>query len=218
METEDRPGLLRTRHIVHLHVASDVPFKLTPIAESLLRVVRAAEPAGRMADIVKQSMREYGRALIGFVQNHVGPALVRRGLAEVQRTRLLGLIPTTRFVRTAAGETEKIRLENAMREARAIPQFLDRDPAQAVALAAALGGALLLLEELQPHYRAISQAMRDRGSSGDVAMSDGGGFGDVGSFDFTSLDFSSIDFGSFDAGFSDAGGDGGGGDGVSSGC
>jgi hypothetical protein len=131
METEDRPGLLRTPHIVHLRVAVGVAAAPTPIAESLLRVVRAAEPAGLMADIVKQSMRQYGRTLVGFVQDYVGPALVQRGLAEVQRTRLLGLIPTTRFVRTAAGESEKMRLEAAMRDARSIPQFLDRDPAQA---------------------------------------------------------------------------------------
>ena len=218
MESEDRPGVFRIRHIVHLHVAADALGGVAPIEESLLRVVRAAEPAGLMADVVKQSMRQYGKALLGFVGDYVGPALVRRGLAEVQPTRLLGIIPTTRFVRTAAGEAEKIRLENAMREARTIPQFLDCDLAQAVALAAAPGGALLLVEELQPHYRAIAEAMRQRGDFGDVPISDGGSFDFGIGFDLASADFSAVDFGSFDAGFSDAGGDGGGGDGGSSGC
>src|SRR3984957_16645950 len=190
MESEDRPGVFRIRHIVHLHVAADALGGGAPIEESVLSVVRAAEPAGLMADVVKQSMRRYGKALLGFVRDYVGPALVRRGLAEVQRTRLLGFIPSTRFGRTAAGEAEKIRLENAMSDARAIPQFLDSDPAQAVALAAVLGGALFLVDELRPFYQAIAEAMRQRGDSGDAPIGDGGSFDFAIGFDFSSGDFS----------------------------
>ena len=47
-----------------------------------------------------------------------------------------------------------------MREAQAIPQYLDRDPAQAAALAVAVGGAILLVEELRPHYQQLALALQ----------------------------------------------------------
>ncbi|HTZ38406.1 MAG TPA: hypothetical protein VMB84_20440 [Stellaceae bacterium] len=247
LESEERRGLIRTRRIVHLYAAPPVPEVVPGIAGALLTVVRAAEPDGLMKDVVKQSVREYGAHFIGFAQRQVLPALVARGLAEERRSRLLGLVPRSRHFRTPAGDREKLRLEQAMREARAIPRLIDGDPGQAVALVAALGGAILLVDELRPHYAALGQALRERGAAG----GDGGGIdggtlsfdpsvrngglvdpgGELGSIDLGSIDFGSIDFGafdggmfdSFDAGFADAGGDGGGGDGGggdggSSGC
>jgi hypothetical protein len=232
IEQEDRPGLIRTRHIAHLHVAPNPHGKLSPIASSLVELVRATEPDGLMKDVVKQSMRVYGKTLLGFVQNHVAPALIGRGLAEMRKSRLLGVLPLTRYYRTPAGDAEKSRLEGLMRDARSIPSYLDRDPAQAAALIAGLGGAIILVEELRPHYQAIASAMRERGNGvdgggfiydGGDAFGDGGAgtIHDGGFFDFSGVDFSAFDagaFDSFDAGFSDAGGDGGGGDGGSSGC
>ena len=218
MESVERRVMLRKLHLIHLLSKPDAPDDLPPIAASLMRVVRAAEPTGSMFHVVAQSRREYGRSLNGFVKDYVMPSLVGRGLAEERPARLLGLFPTTRFVRTAAGDVERIRLENAMREAREIPRFLDRDPAQAAALAVALGGAILLVNELQPYYQQLAAAIRPGGSGGDVPVGDGsfdaGGF-DVGGFDFggvdfSAVDFSGIDFSGFDSGFSDAGGDGGG--------
>jgi hypothetical protein len=222
LETEDRPGLIRTRHIPHLRVADGVADTTAPIASSLVRVVRGAEPDGLMKNIVAQSRREFGSRLLGFVQDRVIPSLVGRGLAEKRDKRLLGFIPTHVFVPKAAGETEKIRLENAMREAKTIPQYLDGDPAKVAALVLATGSAIILVEELRPFYSQLSRALNP--SNG------GGGFADAGSldngsgfanFDFGAVDFSSFDsgaFASFDAGFSDAGGDGGGDSGGSSGC
>jgi hypothetical protein len=221
LSQEDRPGLIRTRHIVHLHVATNLPVGLSSITASLIAVVRAAEPEGLMKEIVSQSMRKYGRALVGFVQNYVGPALAARGLAEKRKSRLLGLLPLTRFYRTPAGDAEKQRIEGLMQEARSIPRYLDSDPAQAAALVTALGGAILLIDELRPHYQALDLALRDRntGSYTDTPNWDTGDH-QGGLFDFGSIDFSAFDagaFDSFDAGFSDAGGDGGG-DGGNSGC
>ncbi|HTQ35260.1 MAG TPA: hypothetical protein VMI30_13920 [Stellaceae bacterium] len=215
IEQEDRPGLLRTRHIAHLYASPIAPDSLPPIARSLVRVVRAAEPDGLMKNVVKQSIRAYGRTLLGFAQNFVIPSLVARGLAERRQSRLLGFIPLTRFYRTPTGGAEKTRLDDAMREARSIPQYLDSDPAQAAALIAALGAAILLVEELRPHYQALAAAMRTHGGGEGFDM-------DFGEFDFGGIDFSAFGtgtFDSFDSGFSDAGGDSGdGGDGGSSGC
>jgi hypothetical protein len=224
IDEEQRPGVLRVRRIVHLRVATRAPDALSPLAASLVRIVRAAEPSGLMKDVVKQARREYGAAYIRLVQEYVYPALAGRGLAESRKSRLLGLVPVTRYFRTPAGEVEKIRVESAMRDARSIPQYLDRDPAQAAALVATAGAAILLVEELRPHYQALAAALRRRDSNL-YFSSDGFGDGGGGGFDFGSIDFSSFDVGafdSFDAGFSDAGGDsggdGGGGDGGSSGC
>ena len=221
LETEDKPGLLRTRHIPHLKVAASIPEDLSPIAASLVQVARGAEPDGLMKNIVAQSRREFGSRLLGFVQDRVIPSLVGRGLAESRDKRLLGFIPTHVFVRTIAGETEKIRLENAMREAKTIPRYLDSDPVKVAALVLAAGSTIILIEELRPFYDQLSRSLSPRDGA-----ADGGNFGDsgtgFGNFDFGGVDFSSFDsgaFASFDAGFADAGGDGGGGDGGgSSGC
>jgi hypothetical protein len=233
-EDEARAGIIRTRHVIHLRVAANLPDDLPPLTASIVKIVRAAEPRdGEMKEIVKQSAREYGSNLLGFTNKLVCPALAARGLAEQRKVRLLGIIPTQRFERTPAGDVEKTRLEAAMRDARSIPEYLDRDPAQVAALVAAVGSAIFLIDELQPHYQGIAKAMRDN-SGGAFSMpgtdgsdftsvgSHSGGFDpgcfDAGSFDFASFNFDGIDFGCFDFGAFDAGFDGGGGDGGSSGC
>jgi hypothetical protein len=228
LDTEDRVGLIRTRHIPHLRVAPDLPAPLPPVAASLVKVVRGAEPDGLIKNVLRQCRREYRRTLIGFIKDCVGPALVARGLAAPTRARALGIFPYNSFAPTEAGEAEKFRLQDLTREAQAIPSLLDSDPAKAASLIAALGSAFLLVEELKPHYPALEKAMRQSdGSSGDSyyfpnTETSGGGFENA-CFDFGHLDFSCFDagaFDSFDAGFSDAGGggDGGGDGGGSSGC
>jgi len=222
IEEESRPGLFRSKRIVYLREAPDRPLTLPAASGSLVQVVHLAAPAGGvMSAIVKASMREYGRSLLGFVQNYVISALVARRLAEKRPRRLLGFIPSEGFFRTPAGEAEKIRLEAAMQGARTIPQYLDRDPTQAAALAAAAGGTILLIDELRPYYQQLALALQPR--DGGAFTGSDSGF-DFGSFDFASCDLGSFDFGcfdSFDAGFDagfDGGGDGGGGDGGGSGC
>ena len=219
LDIEDRAGLIRTRHIPHLRVAADLLTPLPPVAASYVKVVRGAEPQGLIKDVLAQCRREYGGNLLGVMRPCLGPALMARGLAEPYRRRILGVFSAHSFRRTPAGESEKIKLEGLMRDARSIPDYLDRDPAQAAALVAALGGAILLVEELRPHYRALGLALRDRDTGGyvDATSWDTGDHG--GLFDFSGVDFSCFDsgaFDSFDAGFSDGGG--GDGDSGSSGC
>jgi hypothetical protein len=219
-EEKARPGIVRIRRLLHLRVAPDLPADLPPLTASLVSVVNAASTRdGVIGEVLKQAMRAYRRTLVGFVLEGVGPALVARGLAEARHRRLLGLIPHTSFHLTSAGEAEKTRLQNALHEARAIPQYLDRDPAQAAALAAAAGGAILLVEELRPHYRQLAKAFEepDMSPSPFPALVD---YGQPDAFHFGCIDFDSIDFGcfdSFDSGF-DAASDGSGGDGGTSGC
>lgn len=229
VETEDKPGLIRTRHITHLYASPNLPSSLPPISASLVAVVNAAAPTGTMTNLVKQARRAYGSALLGFVRNWVLPSLVARGLVEPYKHRLLGLFPVNAFRRTQAGEAEKARLDGLLLEASQIPGYLDRDPAQATALVAALGGAILLADELRPHYQAIGQAMRQRDatdSGGYTSLGDGGSgtgdhhhgdggnppdpgnveFGNVdfGNVDFANIDFGGIDFSAFDSGAFDS--------------
>ena len=209
IEQEERAGLFRRHPTPHLYVARGLSQDLPPIAASLVRIVYDARPEGLMRDVLRRATDRYGRTLVGFVQDCVGPQLVARGLAEVRRSRFLGLFPLTRFFRTPAGEDEKARLRGLLVEAREIPRYLDRDPKQAVALIAALGGAILLADELRPHYQAIAAALRPPGG-GDGVFSDGGGVAGGGSepgagHDQTLIDPAGAHFGGMDFGGVDFG-------------
>jgi hypothetical protein len=216
---ELKPTLLGRRRFLCLRVAENVPDSLPVPAASLIAVVRAAEPSGgAITAIHAAASRAYKAKFAHFLVDQVGPSLVARGLAEASSKRLLGMIPLTRFERTAAGEATRARIEAAMHAARAIPQCLDSDLAQAVALAAAAGSAILMVDGLRPYYRKLAEAMRDRGADlGYTPILDGGsgtaegvsGGPDFGSFDFGGCDFGSFDgfescFDAFDSGFDSA--------------
>ena len=196
-----------------------------------------------MPVFVAGARRAYGAGFAGFLRREVRPAMQRRGLLEPRLEQFLLLFERTRWYRTEAGEREFRRVEQAMAQARAIPDYLDRDPAQAAAIAVSLGTTILLVDELKPHYQRLSQAMRDRGDGGSVGDSSGGSRdstdGGVGSdrqvptaqpddldslcladFDLAGIDSFDSAMDTFDSGFDAAGGDGGdgGGDGGSSGC
>ena len=64
---------------------------------------------------------------------------------------------------TPAGEVEQRRLQGLMQQAREIPGYLDRDPVQAVAIMAALGTSVFLVEELRPHLSQLSTLMSAHG-------------------------------------------------------
>ena len=186
-----------------------------------------------MPEFVARVRRAYGTKLQGYIRHAVRPELLRRGLLVERRQPFLLFFARTRRELTEAGETERERIERAVGLAKEIPDFLDRDPAQAAAVAFSLGTAVLLVPELKGHYQRLAQAMRAR-------TSDGGGDGDgspflgsstcprdqsgtVGDFDALNLaDFDAAVFDAFDTGFdafdtgfdsADGGGGGGGGGG-----
>ena len=228
LEESEEKGLFgRTKKVTRLRVSPDAP-AVPPPAASVVEVVRAAEAkGGKLDELALQARKAYGTDLSGFQKSHVVPALVARGLVEERRERMLGLIPVRRLYHTAAGEAEKSRLETLIAEARNIPDYLSRDLGRAAAVAAALGGALLLVDELRPFYGRISEALRgaDPNAFGDydfwsrdVPSLSSGSF-DLASFDPAALDgldtsLAALDTSfdaSFDSGSSDGGGDSGGG-------
>jgi hypothetical protein len=144
--------------------------RLPPHAASLMEVVREAQPdGGTMRHLVARAREAYGPQLEGFKREFIAPALVRRGLIE--EGRVLLLFRTWRL--TPAGVAARDGIEGDIRRARGIPALLRSNPAEAVAIALAIGGTLLLVEELRPHYRRLSDAMRAQ----DAASGDAGGDG-----------------------------------------
>jgi hypothetical protein len=200
--------------------------------------VRAAQAqTGSMPDVVTQARQAYGSSLNGFNRDFIIPRLLTRGLIEDRSVLFL-----RHYKRTQAGDAEESRIAADIARARGIPELLRSDPAEAAAIMLAVGGTILLVKELRPYYRQISEAMRPPGSGADYSDSSGGD----GSFPFWhssdpgadhsadavqgldaaslgSLDLSAFDAGAFDAldagmapfdaGFDASVGDGGGGDG-----
>lgn len=178
-----------------------------------------------MQEFVLRVRRAYGANLQGYIRQEVRPALLRRGLLVERRQPFLLFFTRTRWELTPSGEQQRDRIERAIGLARDIPDFLDRDPAQAAALAVSLGTAVLLVPELKGHYQRLAQAMRAQSGDGG---GDGGFFLEIHGrtpddfdamslADFDATVFAALDggFDAFDAGFdgADGGGDGGGGDG-----
>ena len=207
----------RVGKVVHLSVKDSPSGELARPAAAILSIVRATD-GGTIGDFVTRAQQAYGKDLKGFVGDIVVPGLIARGLLEIQAKKVLHLITVGRRVRTAAGEAERARLEAAFDQARSVPSFLTTDPKQAAAIAASLGGLILLVDELKPHFKQISNSMRTHGvdaSDDDMDIVD---FGDD-AFDLASFDdsiFDSMDSAisslesSLESAVSDAGGDGGG--------
>ncbi len=223
------------RKVVYLRPTDRRVPSLPAHMASLLDCVRAAQPlGGMMYHVVNQARRTYGAQLQRFTRQFIKPALTARGLLE---ERKILLFPTYRL--TQAGAAERSRIESDVARAGTIPDLLKSDPAEAAAIALAVGSTILLVPTLRSHYRQLSQAMQ-RHDAGDNAAADGSWSVDGNSsadlhhhapdcsnFDhatFESLDVSGFDAGAFDAldtgmasfdsGFdASAGGDGGGGDG-----
>ncbi len=153
--------------------------RLPPHAVALLDLVRAAQDdTGAMADFVKRAQKAYGPDLAKFNRDLIVPALRSRGLIEERRI----LIFRT-YKRTQAGDAEESRIASDIARARTIPELLHSNPAEAAAIILAVGSTILLVSELRPHYRKISEVMRAQTAS--TGSSDGGGDSPVTSSDST---------------------------------
>ncbi len=229
-ENKGRFGRVQRTDYLQLIEPGQQPAPSTaPVAAVLdmLRVAGAAGPGASMAQVVQQARRSFGSDLSGFQRQHLIPSLMKRGLIEAYQKKLLGIIPSTRYRHTAAGERALQELVADLEQARSLPEVVDRDPAQAVALIAALGGSILLVDELKPHYARLSQALRQPVGDGgdgeasetieaddvDIDAPDSGRIG-LGGFDFDFAAFDALDtsLDAFDSSFdasTDSGGDSG---------
>jgi hypothetical protein len=233
IEQTQEPGFFRNKTVAHLRIAAE-PKDPPPEIAALLDVVRAAQAdGGAIKDVVKHAEKAFGPLCLQFTLKFVMPALIARGLLVEKKilfTRLWRLTPV--------GDIEQSRLKSELFRVNDMFKLVKSDPAQAAALAAALGTTVLISDKLPKHFKPLADAMRQRagdgggGDAGAFVAGDGarhddfhhGDFHhdlanaiDFSSFDLGSFDFSGFDIGgfdaavsSFDAGFGD-GGDGGGG-------
>jgi hypothetical protein len=192
-------------------------------AAALLDLVQAAQgDSGSMTDFVKRVQKAYGRNLEGFNRDFIVPALLARGLIEERRVLLFRT-----YKRTPAGDAEESRIASEIARARTIPELIRSNPAEAAAIILAVGGTILLVNELRPYYRQMSDVMRGQTASdgsdsgGDSSGSSWDSTGSnapahqtdpthhldaagLGSFDTGGLDQGAFDLSAFDAGAFDA--------------
>ena len=179
---------------------------------------------------VARAVAEDG-GLSGWVKRVVLPQLQIHGLYEQRTHKSLGIFSRTRWERTAAGELARADLVRRTGQGeRGFRDWVDTDPARALAFVGVSGSSLLLMDALHPDIRRLrEQASSDSGvyfaTGGDEAERnetvndisfDGTEGLDANAFDlelnlgaFDTLDSA---FDAIDAGV-DSGGDGGGGDG-----
>ncbi len=146
---------------------------LPPDLKAVMMTVQAAA-TGIMDDIVKAAPKRFGAKLDGYQNDFLYPSLLSRGLLRRTETTRLMFFTRQTYDRTSAGREVCRQIESLFEDARRIPAYLDRSPAQAAALALSLGGLILLMPELRPHLEEIASVVR-RSSAPD--KSSGGGSG-----------------------------------------
>jgi hypothetical protein len=153
---------------------------LWPDATSVMGIVcEANSPDERMLEyLAKRVHHAYGHEFTGFLSQFIMPSLVRRGLLEQRRVLLL--FPKSYLTRT--GTIEKTRIAADIAQACTIPALQSSDPAEAAAVALTVGGSVLPVEELQSHYRQLSQVIRSVWGA-EVYGGGEGGWGGGGGYD-----------------------------------
>jgi hypothetical protein len=209
IEQTEQPGFFRNKTVAHLRIAAE-PKEAPPEIAALLDVVRAAQAdGGAIKDVVKQAEKAFGPNCMQFTLKFVTPALIARGLLVEKKilfTRLWRLTP--------AGDIEQSRLKSELFHVNDMFKLVTSDPAQAAALAAALGTTILISDKLPRHLKPLADAMRERGGNagGDAGLfvaGDDARHGDfhhgnfhhdlAGAIDFSSFDLGSFDFSAFDS-------------------
>ena len=228
LKATDIPALWFKRKTTQLTRGPQAGAMLPPDSKAVMMTVQAAA-TGITDDIVKAAPKRFGAKLDGYQNDFLYPSLLSRGLLRRTETTHLMFFTRQTYDRTSAGREVCRQIESLFEDARRIPVYLDRSPAQTAALALSLGGLILLMPELRPHLDEIASVVR-RSSAPD--NSSGGSSGSESSsepaqakpadeqasaasdtFDFANMNMGDVD--NLDASFdspadSHSGGDGGG--------
>ncbi len=173
--------------------------------------------------------------LSGWIKRVVMPELQIHGLYDQQTRKALGIFTRTSWERTAAGEQARDDLVRRIGQGeRGFRDWVDTDPARALAFVGVAGSSLLLMDALHPDIRRLrEQTAANSGASvasggessadrdetvNDITLDSTEGLDadafdldlDLGAFDSLDSAFAAIDAGVDSGG--DGGGDGGGGD------
>jgi hypothetical protein len=147
--------------------------------EAVLDAVRYSR-SGTVADIARRLSKatgQYGQ----FITHMLRPLLIERGLLvqhsrQEQRRSMLLLKRTVTvytYVPSEAGAAEQARVRAALEAAPDIRRALDEDPGRAAAMAAALGGLIVLVPALLPFLGQIGHAMALPAAAGLGGASEG---------------------------------------------
>jgi hypothetical protein len=103
----------------------------------------------------------YGR----YLHDEVAPGLVERQLLERTDSKLLGLIPRTRYQRTALGEALAEPMERLMGDLERFPALVRADPDAALRLARSAGVLLLMSPKARRQIPAMRKLLVERGEA-----------------------------------------------------
>jgi len=199
------------------------PMELHGHEAEVVRIVREnaetdppyALPLSKFVELARKS---FGSDYF-MVRAEITQDLIDAGLFDEVRERYMLFLKKTRVRPSPLGYTWQQAALNRVGELKRVPDLLNVDPAKAVAIVAAAGGLVFLLPELQPHFPALSSALRAAQPTGDHGSSfvplDITALGWFDSADLPAFesDFSAADSGGSGSGDGgDGGGDGGGGD------
>ena len=211
IEQLEQAGLFRQRSKTVLRVGTQHMSEpaLAPLVELHSRARRRSASDGVLVeDFAKEARREFTGSLMGYLNNHVYPSLVQRGLMEVEEPTGLRAFRRRRHVRTAAGGEALAELEEWLRVGNACLKDWVRDsPERALAYTAGAGAAVLLMPGLYPELERIGRQV----PGGDAAIGHGW------AADFEGFDGIDAGFGAGGWGGGDSGGGGNGGGGSGSG-
>jgi uncharacterized membrane protein YgcG len=123
-------------------------------------------------DFARAAVRRY-RSLDRYRFEEVVSSLVDRGLFAREQYRVLWLFPAQRVVVTPAGERARADLERRLALGREqFGDWVDRDPARALAFVGLAGASVLLMNPLYPEFQRLRQQLGagPTTSAGDAAM------------------------------------------------
>jgi len=170
---------------------------LAGLARSCLEETAGGRKA--LEEVVARHLRAHGRSPDRWLEDDVLPALEARGLGRRDRRRVLRFFHRTAWSRTAAGDATAAALEQRIGDLRRAVRSTT-DPRDALALAAATGAAVLLIQDAWPLIEDLRRRAAEEGRSA------GGGPGGPGGGDTGAGEADGPDAGGGEAAGPDAGG------------
>jgi hypothetical protein len=114
-------------------------------------------------EVLHALQKGFGYGYGKYLHDEVAPGLVERQLLERTDSRLLGLIPRTRYKRTALGEALAAPMERLMGDLERFPALVRSDPDAALKLARSAGVLLLMSPKARRQIPAVRRLLDERG-------------------------------------------------------
>lgn len=116
-------------------------------------------------EVLHALQRRFGHGYGKYLHDEVAPALVGRRLLERTDSKLLGLIPRTRYQRTALGDALAGPMERLVEDLDQFPALVRTDPDAALKLARSAGVLLLMSTKARRQIPTLRKLLDDRGEA-----------------------------------------------------